>query len=75
MTAARVLARELTLAEVVATHATAPDAQIRVLGLRRSVLVAVAAHHANPEEFDRDPCRTGRADPRMWAQVASRRRM
>lgn len=41
-TTRRVLARELTLAEVAATHAAALAAQIRVLRLRRLVLETVA---------------------------------
>ncbi len=50
-TTRRVLARELTLAEVAAAHAAALDAQIRVLRLRRSVLGAVARRRSNPEEM------------------------
>ncbi len=47
----RVLARELTPAEVAATHAEALDAQIRVLQLRRSVLAAVVQRQPDPEEM------------------------
>ena len=48
----RVLARELTLAEVAAAQAAALDAQIRILRLRRGVLAVVAKRHSNPEEID-----------------------
>ncbi len=50
-TTRRVLARELTLAEVAAAHAAALEAQIRVLRLRRSVLGAVARRQSDPEEM------------------------
>ncbi|MGI8803418.1 MAG: MerR family transcriptional regulator [Solirubrobacteraceae bacterium] len=51
-TVRRVLARELTVAEVAAAHAAALDAQIRVLRLRRAVLAAVARRQADPEEMN-----------------------
>ncbi|MFE9930963.1 MerR family transcriptional regulator [Streptomyces sp. NPDC005533] len=47
----RVLDRELSVADVAAVHADAMDARIRVLQLRRSVLRAVAAGGAGPEEI------------------------
>jgi DNA-binding transcriptional MerR regulator len=49
----RVLAREVDLAEVAATHAAALDAEIRALRLRRAVLRIVASGGATPEEVDR----------------------
>ncbi|WP_329567054.1 MerR family transcriptional regulator [Kitasatospora sp. NBC_01266] len=48
----RVLAREVTVAEVAAAHAEALDVQIRTLRLRRSVLRAVARRGATPEEME-----------------------
>jgi len=50
-TSRRVLQRELTLAEVAATHAEALATQIRTLRLRRAVLTAVAERGATPEEM------------------------
>ncbi|MGT2532272.1 MerR family transcriptional regulator [Streptomyces nojiriensis] len=50
-TSRRVLDRELSVAEVAAAHADAVDARIRALQLRRSVLRAVAASGAGPEEI------------------------
>ncbi|MFD9727321.1 MerR family transcriptional regulator [Streptomyces sp. NPDC059072] len=47
----RVLDRELSVAQVAAAQADAVDARIRVLRLRRSVLRAVAASGAGPEEI------------------------
>ena len=49
----RVLAREVGLAEVAATHAEALDAEIRGLRLRRAVLRIVAERGGSPEEVDR----------------------
>jgi DNA-binding transcriptional MerR regulator len=49
----RVLAREVGLAEVAATHAEALGAEIRGLRLRRAVLRIVAARGGSPEEVDR----------------------
>ncbi|MEU2025391.1 MerR family transcriptional regulator [Streptomyces sp. NPDC016469] len=46
----RVLDRELSVAEVAATHADAMDVQIRILQLRRSVLRVVARRGSSPEE-------------------------
>lgn len=46
----RVLARELSVAEVAAAHADALDVQIRMLQLRRSVLRVVARRGSSPEE-------------------------
>jgi DNA-binding transcriptional MerR regulator len=46
-----VLARESSVAEVAAAHATAIDAQIKTLRLRRAVLSAIAAH-TDPKELD-----------------------
>lgn len=51
-TVQRVLDREVTLADVVAVHADALDAQIRVLRLRRSVLRAVAKRGSTTEEIE-----------------------
>ncbi|WP_067547750.1 MerR family transcriptional regulator [Nocardia crassostreae] len=51
-TVRRILTRETTLASVAAAHATALDAQIRVLRLRRAVLRAVADRESNPQEMD-----------------------
>jgi DNA-binding transcriptional MerR regulator len=48
-----VLAREVDLAEVAATHAEALDAEIRGLRLRRAVLRIVATRGPSPEEVDR----------------------
>ena len=48
----RVLAHEVTVAEVAATHAAALSAQIRTLRLQRSVLRAVATHPDHAEELD-----------------------
>jgi DNA-binding transcriptional MerR regulator len=49
----RVLAREVGLAEVAATHVEALDAQIRSLRLRRAVLRIIATRGGSPEEVDR----------------------
>jgi DNA-binding transcriptional MerR regulator len=51
-TTRRVLARELTVAEVAAVHADALDAQIRTLRLRRAVLRAVAKRGSDPKELE-----------------------
>ncbi|AUG79402.1 MerR family transcriptional regulator [Kitasatospora sp. MMS16-BH015] len=48
----RVLAREVTVAEVAAVHAEALDVQIRTLRLRRAVLRAVARRGSTPEELE-----------------------
>lgn len=48
----RVLAREITVAEVAAAHAEALDVQIRTLRLRRAVLRAVARRGSTPEEME-----------------------
>ncbi|MFE2869146.1 MerR family transcriptional regulator [Embleya sp. NPDC059259] len=48
----RVLAREVTVAEVAEAHANAVDTQIRTLRLRRAVLRAVARRASSPEELD-----------------------
>jgi DNA-binding transcriptional MerR regulator len=48
----RVLAAEVSLQDVAATHARALDAQIRVLQLQRAVLRAVA-RSTDPEELER----------------------
>ncbi len=48
----RVLAREVTVAEVAAAHAEALDVQIRTLRLRRAVLRAVARRGSTPEEME-----------------------
>ncbi|MFB7177844.1 MerR family transcriptional regulator [Streptomyces sp. NPDC056257] len=50
-TVQRVLDRELSVADVAAAHADATDVRIRVLQRRRSVLRAVAAGGAGPEEI------------------------
>lgn len=50
-TIARVLARELTLAEVAAAHADALDAQIRVLRLQRTVLRLAAGGDPDEQEI------------------------
>src|ERR1700754_4654684 len=47
----RVLAREISLPEVAATHAEALDVQIRTLRLRRAVLRAVARRDSSPREM------------------------
>ncbi|MGA5499334.1 MerR family transcriptional regulator [Streptomyces cinereoruber] len=47
----RVLDRELSVAEVAATHADAMDVQIRMLLLRRSVLRVAASRGSTPEEI------------------------
>ncbi|MEU9081850.1 MerR family transcriptional regulator [Streptomyces sp. NPDC048357] len=47
----RVLDRELSVADVAATHADATDVQIRVLQRRRSVLRVVARGGSSPEEI------------------------
>ena len=49
----RVLAREVGLAEVAATHAEALDAEIRGLRLRRAVLRIIASRGGSPQEVDR----------------------
>ncbi|MER5635943.1 MerR family transcriptional regulator [Kitasatospora sp. NPDC002227] len=51
-TVQRVLAREVTVAEVAAVHAEALDVQIRTLRLRRAVLRAVARRGSTPEELE-----------------------
>jgi DNA-binding transcriptional MerR regulator len=51
-TVQRVLDREVTLADVVSTHAEAIDAQIRILRLRRAVLRAVAKRGSTTEEME-----------------------
>jgi DNA-binding transcriptional MerR regulator len=51
-TVQRVLAREITIAEVAAAHAEALDTQIRTLRLRRAVMRAVAKRGSSPEEMD-----------------------
>lgn len=50
-TIGRVLARELTLAQVAAAHAAALDAQIRALQVQRGVLRAVVDRSTDPEEL------------------------
>lgn len=50
-TIARVLDREVGLADVVAAHAAALDAQIRVLRLSRDVALLVARHECTPKEM------------------------
>jgi DNA-binding transcriptional MerR regulator len=47
----RVLARELSVAELAATHAAALDTQIRVLRARRAVLQAAARRDSTTEEM------------------------
>ena len=47
----RVLARELTVADVAATHAAALETQIRVLRARRAVLQAAARRGSEPQEM------------------------
>lgn len=51
-TVQRVLAREVTVAEVAKAHADALDAHIRTLRLHRTVLRAVARRGATPEEME-----------------------
>ncbi|WP_280433872.1 MerR family transcriptional regulator [Nocardia carnea] len=51
-TVRRILACETSLPEVAAAHASALDAQIRSLRLRRAVLQAVAKRQSDPEETD-----------------------
>ncbi|MFE0104548.1 MerR family transcriptional regulator [Streptomyces sp. NPDC059009] len=48
----RVMAREVSLAQVVATQADALDVQIRVLRQRRAVLAAVSRRGSTPQEMD-----------------------
>lgn len=48
----KVVDRELSLPEVAAAHAEALAVQIRVLGLRRAVLTAVAERGSTPEETE-----------------------
>ncbi len=48
----KILAREVTLADVAAAHADALGAQIRTLRLRHAVLRAVAARSSQPEEVE-----------------------
>lgn len=50
-TTRRVLARELTIGDVLRAHAAALDAQIRVLRLRRAVLGSLAGRASNPREI------------------------
>jgi DNA-binding transcriptional MerR regulator len=47
----RVLARELTVADVAAAHAVALETQIRVLRVRRAVLQAAARRGSEPQEM------------------------
>src|SRR4051812_19702852 len=47
----RVLARELTVADVAAAHAAALETQIRVLRVRRAVLQAAARRGSEPQEM------------------------
>jgi DNA-binding transcriptional MerR regulator len=47
----RVLARQLTVAEVAAAHVRALDAEIRLLQVRRAVLASVAARNSTTEEM------------------------
>lgn len=51
-TVQRVLAREVTVAEVASAHADALDAHIRMLRLHRTVLRAVARRGATPREME-----------------------
>jgi DNA-binding transcriptional MerR regulator len=48
----KVVDRELSLPEVAAAHAEALAVQIRVLGMRRAVLMAVAERGSTPEETE-----------------------
>lgn len=48
----RVLAHEVTIAQVAATHADALDVQIRTLRLRRALLQVIAKRGATPEEVE-----------------------
>lgn len=48
----RILAREISLAEVAAAHASALEVQIRTLRLRRAVCQAVAERESTPQEMD-----------------------
>lgn len=48
----RLLARELSLPDVAATHARALDVQIRILQRRRALLTAIADHPPDLEERD-----------------------
>lgn len=48
----RILARELSLPDVAATHAQALDVHIRILQRRRAVLTAIAGSRTAPEEID-----------------------
>jgi DNA-binding transcriptional MerR regulator len=52
VTVRKVVAREISLAEVAAAHTEAIDVQIRTLRLRRAVLAAVAKRGSTPEEMD-----------------------
>jgi DNA-binding transcriptional MerR regulator len=52
VTVRKVVAREVSLAQVAAAHAEAIDVQIRTLRLRRAVLAAVAKRGSTPEEMD-----------------------
>jgi DNA-binding transcriptional MerR regulator len=49
---ARVLAHEVTLAQVAATHAEALAVQIRVLRLRRALLTVIARRGVTPKEVE-----------------------
>lgn len=49
----RVLEREVSVADVAATHAAALNAQIRVLRVQKAVLGAVARRGADPKEMQR----------------------
>ncbi|HLH27653.1 MAG TPA: MerR family transcriptional regulator [Acidimicrobiales bacterium] len=48
----RVLAHEVTIAQVAATHAEAIDVQIRTLRLRRALLTVIAERGVTPEEVE-----------------------
>ncbi|MFI1397571.1 MerR family transcriptional regulator [Streptomyces sp. NPDC020681] len=48
----KVVDREVSLPEVAAAHAEALGVQIRVLGMRRAVLTAVAKRGSTPEELE-----------------------
>jgi DNA-binding transcriptional MerR regulator len=49
----RVLEREVSLTDVAAAHATALDAQIRVLRVQKAVLQAVARRDSDPKELEK----------------------
>lgn len=48
----RILAREVTIAQVAATHAEAIDVQLRTLRLRRTLLTVIAKRGTTPEEVE-----------------------